>query len=262
MSKASEAHLPTFLARYGRVRGRLSWKNAGRETFAPRRAEIHAPLHGRLGDGPHAALVHGAVLPGSEGDLRIKFRIGANCPPGIYESHLEVGGKTVPILVAVPESRSFKIKPNHVTLDGDESSGEERILFVKNDGNVRVTIDHPRAVRMEPTNRSCVVIRSTLDKARSPGRMPVQDALVDAAAESVNADPIFGARIAGAPITLQPGGAMALTVRFRVPDLVEPEYSAQLWIAGAPLVVRVLNTVSSGAQAPNRVRRTKRGPQS
>jgi hypothetical protein len=253
-------HAPhVFLARYGRARGRLLWRNAGAEPFAPRSAQVHCPaVRGRSGERLHEARLSGTVSPRAEGQLRVQFRIDERTKPGVYDARLEVDGNTIPIVVAVPEDRSFNIMPDRLTIESDRPGAEEHVVVAQNRGNVPVTIDHPDAVRMEPDDRGCIVIRETLRKARTAPVMPLQDALVDAAAESMSADPILGVRIVGGPYELPPGETMALTIRLRVPELAEAAYSAALQISGAPFSVRVLRPGRGTAtEAPRRSRSTK-----
>jgi len=240
-SRTAERAPQVFRAQNGGARGRLPWRNAGAEPLAPRRAQVDCPeLRGRHGERLHEARVSGRVSPGTEGQLRVKFRIDERTRPGVYDARLEVDGGTIPIVVVVPEHRPFSITPNRLTIESERPGAAEHVVVAQNRGNVPVTIDHPDAIRMEPANRRCIVIRETLMRARTAPSLSLQDTFVGVAAESVSADPILGVRIVGGPYELAPGETMALTIRLRVPELVEATYSAGLQISGAPLSVRVL----------------------
>jgi hypothetical protein len=258
MSRLVDDAPPVFVARYGRVRGNVPVRNPEAAPMAPRRARVHCPaLRGRYREHLDEAQLSGTVSPGAEGRLRVKFRIDERTKPGLYDAHLEVQGTRIPVVVAVPEERSVGITPDRLTIDSDRPGTEEHVVVAQNRGNVPVTIDHPDAVRMEPANRRCIVIRETLARASGASSRTLQDAFVNAAAESVNADPILGVRIVGGPYELRPGETRALTIRLRVPDLVEAAYSAALQIAGVHLAVRALRAGHGDAPAaPRRGRAT------
>lgn len=248
-----------LLASHGRVRGSLPWRNAAPAPLAVRQARIHCPpLRGRHGERLHEARLSGRLSPNAEGRLGVKFRIDERTMPGVYDGELEVEGKTIPMVVAVAEERSLSITPDRLTIESDRPGGDDHVVVAENRGNVSVTVEQPGGIRMEPVNRVCIVAREILTRADTASAASLQDALLQAAAASVRTDPILGVRIVGAPYQLHPGQTMALTVRVRVPKLVEPEYSAAVEIAGVPLSIRVLRAGHGDApDAPPRDRPTR-----
>jgi hypothetical protein len=239
MSDADARTPPLLSAHLGWADGVVPYENRGAEHFAPTEAALDLPtLRGRDGGPLGTARVRGSVAPGSRGSLRVHFVVSVESPPGVHEGRVVLGGEPIAIAVAVTERRALRVTPRVLTVEpGTEDA--EHLVVVENRGNTPVTVDHPSAVRMEPSDRGCTVLRAALAAASGDKRVPIADALVDAAAKSVAADPVLGARFDRAPVVVAPGERAALRLRVRVPAAPRGRYEAQLSVAGCPVTVAV-----------------------
>ncbi len=243
MSESSASGAPPVLVvRAGRGEGVVPYENRGTQPSAPAAAMLHFPtLSEKPGEPLAQARVRGQVPPGATGWLRVKFTVDKQAAPGVHEGQVSLGDQTIAATVVVTERRVVRVTPSVLTVDGASPADAARPIVIQNRGNTPVMVDHPAAVRLEPMNRLCGVVREALAAAVGVEPKPIADALAEAAAKSVAGDPILAARFDRAPVEVAPGRQVALSMRLRIPtSLAEARYEAQLLIAGQILTIIVL----------------------
>jgi len=186
------------------------------------------------------ARLRGILRPGESRTCRLRLDLPPGTPPGEYEGELSVLGEPTKLRVVVAPAHDVEVRPRRLVCEVARDGHHLVALSLANRGNVPVTVHHPITVRAEPRDRSCRVLRSALARSTStepPG--PIFDALLRAAADSTDSDPILAAQIEGAPFELAPGEARLVRMTLRISIAERGVYRALLDVAGTRVRVDI-----------------------
>ncbi|MEM6659316.1 MAG: hypothetical protein AAF496_00535 [Pseudomonadota bacterium] len=233
------------------VRGTLRLANAGADRKSLRDLRLtEVPPKARRGKAAAAKKDDGLAV-----DLpRVKLRAGASkaipvtvalnpaTPPGVYAMSLPVDGAEHPAQVIVTEVVDLEITPDDLFLVGKKSAKIEKLIVLRNLGNVPVDIPAVGAVQLDLDDLHCRAQRATLKTLKDTDR--TLDDVMRAMSLSYESEleSFAPLKVTNEPVTLEAGQTVSQTWTFQIPGKIPlgVEATAFIRVLSETVTVRIL----------------------
>lgn len=236
-----------------RLRGAVRLRNDGGDEVVLRRNRI-APTDGAAT--PIAfrptRIPSVRLAPSAETTVPLRLRIDPHTPPGEYRQTMEIGGVPREVLLVVTERLRIRLSPAVVTVPTAPGARIDRRVTVENRGNVPVTVPDTLVAVLDDERFECRVLRRALaevddEEATLQGYL---DQLIRAGKATLEETGHVGIRVAGGPVTVEPGTLVPLELAVQLPKGIDrrSRYRGVVPVATADLTVQLVPTGAPGRE--------------
>lgn len=92
----------------------------------------------------------------------VSLSLDPTTPPGTYEAELDIDGQLRPVVIHVTEGLALSILPDDIVLPAQPGKKFERRIFVRNDGNVPITVPKIGTMVLDEDLVHCRALRGAL----------------------------------------------------------------------------------------------------
>ncbi|PXW28357.1 COG1470 family protein [Paraburkholderia caballeronis] len=180
---------------------------------------------------PDLAVSIPAILaPGQHSFVPVRASIDPHTPPGSYRASLQVGAHRYPVELHVTEHVQLDVQPAEIVVENQPGKRVTKTAVFTNAGNVPLVIGNLGPIALDDELIVCRTLRGTLRDADETVTLPQQwfNAWLRQGKKHFEEMGLLWVDVEGAPIELASGHSIAVELRVRVPDTLDPRtrYSA------------------------------------
>ena len=231
----------------GFLQGTLSLRNPGDERKALRGLKLTPEKpkgRGRRAASPELVvdLPRIKLRAGTSKNVPLNVAVSANTPPGEYAMSLPLDGVEHTARVIVTEVVDLEISPSEVFLGGKKGAKIDKLMVLKNHGNVPVTIPAIGAVQLDLDLLHCRAQRATIKNLKDTDRTWDDVAKAMSLGYEAELESYAPLKVTNDAVTVEAGQTVSQTWTYQLPGKIPTgvEATALIRILSETVTVRIL----------------------